>query len=180
MNRLLRVAETLQYRLGIAGTAGLLIALACLIASVLLVIPMHHTLQQLSTELTRLQAQPRNSPPVLMLDDAQQLANFYQQFPSVNAMSGILEQIHQLALEQGIGLSSGEYKLANDANNPRLARYEIIFPLQANYARLRAFIEAAALRFPSLGLSEINIKREAIDESGAQIKLHYFLLMNKE
>ncbi len=179
MNRVLRTAESLHYHLGRVGTAALLMLLACLIFGMLVLLPQQRALQQQSAELASLQSQPRASQPALILDDAQQLAVFYQQFPSINAMSDILGQIHQLAKEQGIVLSSGEYKLANDVNNPRLTRYEIILPVEANYTKLRAFVETAALRFPTLALSEINIKRASIDESGAQIKLHYFLLLSK-
>jgi hypothetical protein len=74
----------------------------------------------------------------------------------------------------------GEYKLAPDANNPRLMRYEIIFPVQGSYQNLKAFISGASEQFPTLGLVEVNIKRETVKDTAVQIKLSYALLLRRE
>jgi hypothetical protein len=74
----------------------------------------------------------------------------------------------------------GEYKLATDANNPRFMRYEIIFPVQGSYQNLKAFISGASEQFPTLGLAEVNIKRETVKDTAVQIKLSYALMLRRE
>jgi Tfp pilus assembly protein PilO len=98
----------------------------------------------------------------------------------VGEVSKVLAQIHQLAQVKGISLVVGEYKLAPDANNLRLMRYEIIFPVQGSYKNLKAFIASASEQFPTLGLTEVNIKRETVKDTAVQIKLSYALMLRRE
>lgn len=181
MNRVLRSLEVVRYQLGLLGMAGLLALIAGLLFWLAVVMPAQHQLQQKTQELAWLNTQPKvaSVAQVPVLNDEQALQKFYGQFPPVAELSKVLEQIHQLAVDSGIVLTVGEYKLSNDPNNRNLARYEIIFPVQANYKNLRSFIETASLKFPTLGLSEITIKRDSIGDSAAQIKLNYVLLMVK-
>lgn len=130
-------------------------------------------------ELAWLNQQPKTKPlpQAPLLNDEQALRKFYRQFPLADELSPQLAELHQLALEQGIVLTAGEYKLSNDANDPNLLRYEIIFPLHSSYKNLKSFIAAAGLKFPTLVLSEINIKRESISDNSAQIKLNFVWLL---
>lgn len=182
MSVLLRKLEVMRYQLGWVGLAGLLITAACLLFWLVVIAPAQHQLQQKAEELAWLETQPKQ-PAVTqapVLDDDQALQKFYQQFPPVSDVTKILEQVHQLALKKGIRLTVGEYKLSNDAASQNLQRYEIIFPVEANYQNLRDFIAAASVQFPTLGLTEINIKRDSIGENAAQIKLNYVLLMLRQ
>ena len=113
------------------------------------------------------------------LNDGQALEKFYQQFPPVSDLSKILAQIHQLALDKGIRLIIGEYKMAPDVNNPRLMRYVIIFPVPSNYKNLHNFIASASEKFPTLGLSEVSLKRDSVKDGAVQIKLSYVLFLNR-
>jgi len=141
--------------------------------------PAQHKLQQRLDEMQWLSTQPKSNSytQVAVLNDEQSLNKFYKQFPPITDLSKVLEQLHQLAKAKGISLTNGEYKLINDANNPDLMRYEIIFPVQASYKNLRDFIAAASQQFPTLGLTEVNIKRESVKEPAVQIKLNYVLLL---
>lgn len=179
MNTILRVLAVLRYQLGLIGLAGLLALIACLFLGFTLIMPAQHKLQQKLSEMQWLSTQPKSNPiaHVDVLNDEQSLNKFYKQFPSVIDLSKVLEQLHQLATEKGISLTNGEYKLTNDANNPNLIRYEIIFPVQASYKNLRDFIAAASQQFPTLGLTEVNVKRESVKDSAVQIKLSYVLLL---
>lgn len=181
MMHLARYAERLRQHIGLLGVAGLLGLALSLTLWLSALLPAQSVVKQQTAELAWLQAQPRvagiKPPP---LDDAQQLTRFYAQFPAASELRTIVQRIHQLAVEQGITLTTGEYKLSRDGNNARLLRYDIVFPVQASYARLRGFISAASRQFPTLGLSEIHIKREAVSDDGAQIKLNYVLLLANE
>lgn len=181
MNVTLRLLETLRYQLGLLGMIGLLSIITCLMMWFVIVMPMQAQLLQKNHELSWLSTQPKTTPAaeVLVLNDEQALQKFYQHFPGVADLPTVLEQIHQMAVDKGIKLAVGEYKLSNDARDQNLMRYELIFPVQASYKNMRDFIEAVSLKFPTLGLSEISIKRDSIKERATQIKLNYVLFMVK-
>ena len=84
-----------------------------------------------------------------------------------------------MALDKGIRLVIGEYKMAPDVNNPRLMRYVIIFPVQSNYKNLHNFIASASEKFPTLGLSEVSLKRDSVKDGAVQIKLSYVLFLSR-
>jgi len=181
MNAIFRALEVVRYQLGLIGLVGLLSLLASLLLGVALLMPAQQTLQQKMSEMTLLSTQPKSNPvrQIPVLNDAQALDKFYKPFPPIADLAKVLAQIHQLAADKGVSLSNGEYKLSNDANNPNLMRYEIIFPVQASYKNLRGFITAASQQFPTLGLAEVNLKRESVKDSAVQIKLSYVLLLVK-
>lgn len=181
MMPLARYAERVRQQIGLLGVASLLALLTILAIWLGVLLPAQAALKQQAAELAWLQAQSRTSVARDQpLDDAQSLARFYSQFPAASELRSMVQRIHQIAVEQGIVLTTGEYKLTRDGNNARLVRYDIVFPVQANYANLRSFITAASRQFATLGLSEIHIKRESVNDSGAQIKLNYVLLMANE
>ena len=183
MSRFPRYLEVLRYQLGMPGLLGLLGLIGSLMLLLSSVMPAQQALQQKKNELAWLSKQPQipqQEMQATKLNDEQALQQFYQQFPPVSEVSKVLAQIHQLAQEKGISLVVGEYKLVADANNPRLMRYGIIFPVQGSYKNLRAFIAGASEKFPTLGLAEVDIKRESVKDTAVQIKLTYALLLRRE
>jgi Tfp pilus assembly protein PilO len=184
INSVLRYLEVLRHQLGHLGTLGLFGLAICMVMGLTSLLPGEQALQQKIQALAWLSEQPASSDQVQAklpkLNDEEALQKFYAQFPPVGEVSKVLAQIHQLAQAKGISLMVGEYKLAPDANNPRLMRYEIIFPVQGSYQNLKAFIASASEQFPTLGLAEVNIKRETVKDTAVQIKLSYALMLRRE
>ena len=184
INSMLRYLEVLRHQLGLLGTLGLLGLVICLVMGLTSLLPGEQALQQKTQALAWLSQQPAESrqaqAQLPKLNDDEALQKFYAQFPQVGEVSKVLAQIHQLAQAKGISLVVGEYKPAPDANNPGLMRYEIIFPVQGSYKNLKAFIASASEQFPTLGLAEVNIKRETVKDTAVQIKLSYALLLRRE
>ena len=181
MSQLLRSMEVLRHQLGVLGMLGLLGLFGCVLMGLISLMPAEQALQQKTQELALLRQQPKGNVEVQTpkLNDGQALEKFYQQFPPVSDLSKILAQIHQLALDKGIRLVVGEYKMAPDVNNPRLMRYVIIFPVQSNYKNLHNFIASASEKFPTLGLSEVSLKRDSVKDGAVQIKLSYVLFLSR-
>jgi len=184
INSVLRYLEVLRHQLGHLGTLSLFGLVICMVIGLTSLLPGEKALQQKIQELAWLSQQPNVSAQAQAklpkLNDEEALQKFYAQFPPVGEVSKVLAQIHQLAQAKGISLVVGEYKLAPDANNPRLMRYEIIFPVQGSYKNLKAFIASASEQFPTLGLAEVNIKRETVKDTAVQIKLSYALMLRRE
>jgi Tfp pilus assembly protein PilO len=181
MIKLLSQIEVLSYKLGALGILGLLGLMCSLFTSLILLLPAEQELNQKKQEVAILTQQPKEAihPQKTKLSDEQSLQKFYQQFPPTTDLSKILAQIHQLATEKGISLVVGEYKMAPDFNNPRLMRYAISFPVQSNYKKIYDFIATASDKFPSLGLSDVSIKRDSVKDGSVQIKLSYVLFLRR-
>ncbi|HWU35493.1 MAG TPA: hypothetical protein VN023_09695 [Methylovorus sp.] len=181
MTALWRRIDILRFWLGGAGQAGLVLMLLVALLGLLVWLPQQQQLQTQREQLAWLQAQPKaQARPAPVLDDARQLQEFYAQFPPQDALSELLRGLHQLAQESGMNLVMGDYKLSHQRDNSALQCYEIILPVKARYSVLRDFIAQAALRYPTLGLSEISIKRDGIQDDEAEVKLTYVWLLRGE
>ncbi len=180
MTQFLRFIELIRYYIGLVGIFGIL-AGALAVASVLfLIVPAQQHAEAMKQEIGRLSTLPvqKKVEVTPVLTQAENLEKFYSQFPTEKDLPEIVEQLHQLAAQEGIVLPVGDYKLLNDPNK-RLKRYEMIFPVNAKYMQLRSFIHHGQVKFPTLALSEINIKRESIKDNEAEINLNYVLLMRR-
>lgn len=181
MTQLLRTIDTLRFWLGTAGQVGLLLMVLLMLFGLLVMLPAQQKLQTLREQLEWMQAQPKaHARPAPVLAETQQLQQFYAQFPPQDSLSELLRALHQLAQESGMDLVMGDYKLSHQRDNAALQRYEITLPVKARYGALRAFIAQAALRFPTLGLSDISIKRDGIQDDEAEVKLTYVWLLRGE
>lgn len=177
---LLRRLEVFKHQLGITGVIGIVGLVACAIFWLAMAIPLRLSIVEHKQTLQAFTAEHDHPSAVAVpvLTEPEQIEKFYAQFPLATDLPDIIRDIHQAAEDSGIALSVGEYKWLKDADN-RVVRYEIVFPVQAKYQPLRRFIEAVGIAHPTLGLSEISIKRETIEQGVAQVKLSYVLLMRR-
>lgn len=75
-------------------------------------------------------------------------------------------------------LSSSEYRLVNE-NDARLARYEMILPVNGRYPQIRAFMADALEAVPAMAISAIAIKRESVTSEKLEARLEINLFLNK-
>jgi hypothetical protein len=176
-----RVVELMRHYLGLPGLLGLGLLLAGMGVYLLGALPAQKQVLASRVELSRAHAQPMAADveAATELNDADALVAFYRQFPPTTQLTTQLEQLHDLAREQGVKLSQGEYKLIDEAGS-KLLRYEILLPVESGYLHLRKFVDAAGRKFPTLGLSDISIKRDGIGEGTAQVKLNFVLYLSRE
>lgn len=170
----------LRYVCGYSGLTGLLLLLVALgygFAS----LSLQDQIAENKLLLQKLQLLPPQEQEEVapVLTESQQVTRFYQQFPAQETLSAILQDVHRIADQSGVQLTLGDYKWLKDAD-PSLVRYEIVFPVEAQYQSLRQFIQQVGMAYPTLGLSEVNIKRESAKLGGAQVKLSYVLIMAKD
>lgn len=181
MNRLLRHLDRLLHYLGALGLAGLAMVIAGLAVYFFLAQPAMQQAAAGQRQLAWLRAHPAPAMRQAAKEPggAEALAEFYRQFPPAAELSGIIEQLHQLAREQGVTLRLGEYKLDAEGQG-RLLRYEILLPVDAGYPQLRRFIDAAGRRFPTLGLKDVSFKREVVGNRTVQTRLNFMLYLSRQ
>lgn len=93
--------------------------------------------------------------------------------PAQGALAS-LGQLQQLALENGLGFDSGQFK--QEETGKHLVRYRINLPVVGSYMDLRAFLSQAMERFPNLALEGLRISREepAMDGVDAALQLSFY------
>ena len=179
MKNVLKTLHVMLHYLGVAGVAGLFLAIAALGFYLLAVIPGQSRVAHRDVELAQLKAHPPViAPSVPEQGDAQALEAFYAQFPGMTGLSDMVEQLHKQAKADDIVLDVGEYKLQVEEDG-RLVRYEILLPIKTGYPEMRRFIDEALHQFPTLGLKDISFKREAIGDDRMQAKLNLVLYLRR-
>lgn len=169
----------LRLRLGFAGLAGLAVATGGLVGYLFAVLPAERQAQFRAEQLLLSRSQPDTSPvaqPARAGGDAA-LAEFYGQFPVMRDLPERLKTLHALARKHEIALDRADFKLSR-AEGEKLLRYEITLPARSRYRDLRSFIEEAAHRLPTMGLNNLTLKREAVEDSMVQARLNFILYLS--
>ena len=159
---------------GVFGIALLVFALSLCFASLL---PLSHDVNKLRREAAALQQRYKMSGgAVRVASPDQQLATFYGFFPAPQSTPEWLGKINAAAQKNGIALRAGEYKLERRSGE-RLARYQIILPVQGAYPQLRAFIDDVLLAVPAASLDEITLQRENVTDAQLEARVRLTLYL---
>ncbi len=179
MNAVLLNLHRLRYRLGTFGLAGLAVAIGGSVIYLFAVLPAEQQAQSSAAQLLHLRMQPKTTSVAepSRIGDSAALAEFYGQFSAMHALPDMLKTLHALAQKHHITLDRGDFKFGN-AEGDKLLRYEITLPVKCSYPDLRSFIDEAARNLPTMGLSEINLKREAVGDNMVQAKLAFVLFLS--
>lgn len=179
MNALLQRLDSGRHFLGPVGLIGLILILAGPVFHAVVVQPEIRRAEGVEQAVIAAAAQPARVKEIEAPDEAEQLAQFYGQFPRASELSALIEKLHGLARENGVTLRLGEYKLDRSAKG-MLWRYEILLPVEAGYPELRRFIDAAQSEIATLGLHEIAFKREAVADKAVKTQLRFVLYVLRE
>ncbi len=181
MNAILLNLYRVRHYLGFAGLAGLAVAISGLAIYLFAALPAEQQAQSKTEQLRHIRTQPVSSgvtaPP--RGGDAAALAAFYGQFPLMHDLPDLLKTLHVLAQKNEITPGRGDFKFGS-VEGDKLLRYEITLPVTCSYPQLLNFIDAAARGLPTMGLSEISLKREAIGDNLVQAKLNFILYLSNQ
>lgn len=103
-------------------------------------------------------------------------AAFYRDFPAQGEITRWIEEIYDAAADEQLSLARGEYILT-PIKDTRLNRYQITLPVRGDYGRIRRFIDSVQAAVPNLGLDELSLQRQDINEAqvDARIRLTLYL-----
>lgn len=154
---------------GLLGAALLLLALGLLFT---LVQPLEQQArqQQMQLDTLRAAAQPIPAEPLVATPDP------VAELPPDSSAASAVGELERLAQAHGFELSRGQYSVAS-VNGVPLARWQMVFQVQADYPAVHAFIAAALERMPNLVLDEIKLKREKIENVDLQTELRFGLFV---
>lgn len=105
----------------------------------------------------------------------EKLAGFYHHFPRERNVPDSMEKIFSIAREQGIDIPQGEYKTANEGN---LVRFQMTFPINGEYLKIRNCLSEIMAQNPALALEKVSFKRSKIEDQSveAEIRLDLYLM----
>lgn len=164
--------------LGLFGILGIVILLGCGLFYTSKIIPINNQVVQNNNSIQQLKlgknkqtnlSMPINNIPQQATND--DITKFYARFPSGDSLPKWLSLINETAVEHGLLLNRGDYKLTQIKSTPinskqinlksdQLSRYEIVLPVTGQYSQIHQFIAQVLYQMPALALSEMQIKRE--------------------
>jgi hypothetical protein len=155
--------------LGSMGAAGLLLvalAIGALVWTPKLARDAVELRDQYQLESTRQQdrASERESDPATAASD------FHDALPHAGQNLEDLREIFHIAREQHLQLARGDY-VTSRRSDSGLASCEIVLPLHADYASLRAFIAAVLNALPNASLVELRLERAGNRQLNARVHL---------
>jgi hypothetical protein len=171
---MVRAVPELRYRvmrLGLPGIAGLMSLAAAAILVVVLLIPAHQSIESLTTQLSQA-ATPAPLPAASSLSPRQ----FAGSLPSRGQIPALLGTVLAQANDAGVVLEQGKYTFTPAAAD-RLARYSFEFPIKAEYASVRAFINKSLTAIPALGLDKLHIARKNVGDTAVSAEVGFVIYL---
>jgi hypothetical protein len=158
-------------RLGPAGVVGATATAAALVIAAVALLSLHTANVNLSSQI--LLAQHRPEPAVT---PEQGLTRLVTQLPTRSQMPAVLGQVLQQAKAAGVGLAKGQYTyVAPSANG--IGRYELDFPVKAQYPGVRDFINRTLTNIPAAGLDKLSIERKVVADTEVTADVRFVIFI---
>lgn len=103
-------------------------------------------------------------------------AAFYASLPDGSGAREAVALIHRSAIEHGVKLATGEYRMVREGGG-RALRYQITLPTRASYPQIRAWHADIMNALPALTLDEISFRREDAGSNTVEARLRLTLFM---
>jgi hypothetical protein len=106
----------------------------------------------------------------------ERLARFYAFFEGAESLPVRLFRLHAIARASGLELRRAEYRMHAQPGE-RLARYQIIMPVEGSYRSIRRFTAQALEEIPALALTQVKFQRRRISEGSAEAQIIFTLYL---
>ncbi len=155
--------------LGSAGAMGLLL-LALAVGAFLWAPKVARDAAALQGEYEVESAKLRNRTLQREADPAIQMREFHDGFPDSTQYLADLRTIFRAAREQQVLLPQGDYSTTRKVEAGLTAR-DVVLPVKANYAALRAFVASVLNALPNASLVELRLERTGGNQLNARVHL---------
>jgi hypothetical protein len=159
---LLRIVPQVRYqlqRVGPAGLGGVVVLAAACVAAVALLLPAQQSVLALRSEFTNAgHGVPATAPA------GRSPQQFAAALPTRAEIPALLGVVLVQATESGIVLEQGKYTFSPAASS-HLARYTFEFPVKADYANIRNFVNKSLAAIPALGLDKLHLERKNVGDT---------------
>jgi len=159
VNQWIPQAQYQLTRLGTAGIAGLGASAAAIVLGLFALLSLRTANENLTVQILR--AQHRPQPTVT---PEQGLIQAVAQLPTRAQIPAVLGQVLQQAQAAGVELEKGQYTYVASSSGG-FGRYELDFPLKAQYPGVRDFINRTLTHIPAAGLDKLSIERKVVGDT---------------
>jgi hypothetical protein len=170
--RLERVAGTLE----LPGLLGLVATVLALAAWAIWVRPVETRQVELAAGVARPAQSAASGARRGDAAASQSTQAYYAAFPPLDSSVRWLAALQQAAIESGVSLDSGAYRLEHPSDL-RLVRYHMLLPVSGSYAQIRAFIAATLAALPTVSLDDLQLARAASDPARLDARLSLSLYL---
>ena len=108
----------------------------------------------------------------------EQLAAFYQVFPSEHEATDWIGQIAAIAQRDGLDLQQAEYKVERDKTG-RLIRFQMSLPLKGEYRAIRSFLSDLRAEIPIVSLEQVQFERQKVGDPLVDAKVRLVIFLGK-
>ncbi len=158
-------------RLGPAGVSGLTALVAAIIIGATVVLAAHSAADDLTARIAAIQHQHVTATP------EQELARVVTTLPGRERMPAIVSEVLQQATAAGVPLSAGHYSYSPPTAG-RVARYELDFPVTAEYPKVRDFINRTLQEVPYATLDKLHIERKVVGDAVVKADVRFVVFVN--
>jgi hypothetical protein len=161
-------------RVGPAGVAGLLTTTAAVVIALVGLVSVHNASDSLTAQISRLQHHPNAAPRI---EDS--LEKVITTLPTRDQMPAVIGKVLQQAGLAGVALERGHYAYSPPKTGS-VGRYELKFPLKAQYPNVRDFINRTLTEVPSAGLNKLRIERKAVGDALVNADVEFVVFVRSE
>jgi len=106
----------------------------------------------------------------------EQLAGFYQVFPSEHEATDWIGKIAAIAERDGLVLQEAEYKVDRDKIG-KLTRFQMSLPLSGEYPKIRSFLSDLRAEIPIVSLEQVQFERQKVGDQQVQAKIRLVIFL---
>jgi hypothetical protein len=167
VTRWLPLAQYQLARLGPAAMAGVGASAAAAVIGVFALLSLRTANDSLDAQILR----ARQHPEVTITPE-QGLIRAVAQLPTRAQMPAVLSQVLQQARAAGVQLDKGQYTYVASGTGG-FGRYELDFPVKAQYAGVRNFINRTLTNIPAAGLDKLSFERKLVGDTQINAEVRF-------
>jgi hypothetical protein len=160
-------------RLGPAAVVGVAATLTAVVIALTVIMSIRNATHDLELRI----ANARQHPPAARPEDA--AGKLVSSLPSREQIPAVLGQVLQQAGLAGVTLATGHYAYSPPKAG-EVARYELDFPLKAEYPAVRDFIDRTLTAVPAAGLDKLDIERKAVGDTLVNADVRFVVFVRSE
>jgi len=161
-------------RIGPAGVAGVSATIAALIIAMTALVSGRNAIDGLTAQIARAQ---HSANPALTPQDG--ISHVVAALPKREEIPAVVGVVLQQAREAGVSLDKGVYTYS-PARAGSVGRYELEFPVKAEYPNVRKFINLTLTAIPAASLEKLHIERKVVGDAVVNADVGFVVFVRNE
>lgn len=161
-------------RVGPAGIAGVTATVAALVIAATALVASRNAADALAAKVASAQHHSN-----LTSNPEEGVRKVVSSLPTRDQIPAVMGVMLQQAQQSGIALDTGHYSYSPPKGGG-VGRYEIEFPVKAEYPNVRDFINRTLTAVPSAGLDKLRIERKLVGDSVVSADVRFVVFVRSE